>query len=334
MSGIKQPPPGGEAEDHPSLEIYGLPESEVHARLRQVRDEMAGFRARLGLLLNSAVQYELDRAAGADGIEVIAAVASIPSIDVWRLLSGGYPPTARSWRRIERILTVCQASRGVERVVAARDLFEQIVRVGGEQDLLAMRSVELDRRRRGIEQGIGSGPRSRAAEADTGPIAIKPPTADEADKASAGKTDVVEEDTRSEAPFTPPAIPDLRGHDQRPDPLRARTEPQFVALMRDYRAWAGKPSLREMERRCAKQISYSTFRNMLNSGAVPAKLCTVQTFVEVLGGTAEDLQRWATAWRRFAMEESDEVRAVAPSNPHHAATDDGMVLRLTSTSNG
>jgi hypothetical protein len=61
--------------------------------------------------------------------------------------------------------------------------------------------------------------------------------------------------------------------------------------MRAYHAWAGNPSLREMERRCAKQISYSTFRTMLHSDSIPAKLSSVETFVRVLGGTTEDLQR-------------------------------------------
>jgi len=73
--------------------------------------------------------------------------------------------------------------------------------------------------------------------------------------------------------------------------------------MRAYHAWAGNPSLREMERRCGKQISYSTFRTMLNAETIPGKLASVQTFVRVLGGTTEDLQRWATAWRRIAMNE-------------------------------
>lgn len=116
----------------------------------------------------------------------------------------------------------------------------------------------------------------------------------------------------------PPAIPDLRGHDHRPDPLQATTEQEFVATMRAYRVWAGEPSLRAMEERCGKKISYSTFRNMLNATTVP-KLPSLQIFVEVLGGTAKDIQRWTTAWRRFAMNECE---------PTERATDGGKVLEL------
>jgi hypothetical protein len=90
---------------------------------------------------------------------------------------------------------------------------------------------------------------------------------------------------------TPPAIPDLRGYDRRPDPLEATTQHEFVATMRAYRVWAGEPSLRQMEERCGKKISYSTFRNMLNAETVP-KLPSLKIFVEVLGGTAKDVQRW------------------------------------------
>jgi hypothetical protein len=163
--------------------------------------------------------------------------------------------------------------------------------------------MELSRRKRGKEAGIGVAPYGgRRTEGDRPETTEKPRTA-EPDGAA-----------QADPPFTPPAIPDLRGHDQRPNPLRAETPARFVAAMRAYHAWAGNPSLREMERRCAKQISYSTFRTMLHSDSIPAKLSSVETFVRVLGGTAEDLQRWATAWRRIAMSE--------PTG--QAASDDGM----------
>jgi hypothetical protein len=93
-----------------------------------------------------------------------------------------------------------------------------------------------------------------------------------------------------------------------------------VATMRAYHAWAGNPKLREMERRWAKQISYSTFRTLLHSDAIPAKLSLVETFVRVLGGTTEDLQRWATAWRRIAM-----------NDPTGQATSDGLAAEHAHT---
>jgi hypothetical protein len=154
--------------------------------------------------------------------------------------------------------------------------------------------MELSRRKRGKEAGIGAAPGGHRTEADRPEATEKAPP----QNAEPGGT------AQADPPFTPPAIPDLRGHDQRPNPLRAATPATFVATMRAYHAWAGNPSLREMERRCAKQISYSTFRTMLHSDSIPAKLSSVETFVQVLGGTLEDLQRWATAWRRIAMNDS------------------------------
>jgi hypothetical protein len=40
--------------------------------------------------------------------------------------------------------------------------------------------------------------------------------------------------------------------------------------------------------------------------SIPAKLSSVETFVRVLGGTTEDLQRWVTAWRRIAMNDAPD----------------------------
>ncbi|WP_157430329.1 hypothetical protein [Actinomadura macra] len=83
--------------------------------------------------------------------------------------------------------------------------------------------------------------------------------------------------------------------------MMANTKAMFADTMRAYRIWAGNPSYRELERRSDKKISYSTFRNVLTSATMPSKLGHVEALVRALGGTDEDLQRWATAWRRLAM---------------------------------
>jgi hypothetical protein len=258
--------------------IEHLREEELRNRILAIDDEMAKWRAKLSLLLNAAVQYELNKVGGDDGVEVIASVVGIQAEAIWPLLAGTYRATPTVWMRLERILMLCHASEGVERVTIASGYFNRLLHLTAERDRALNRRVELSRRKRGREAGVGDRP-ARVPEVEKAP-------AEEA-----------------EPPFTPPAIPDLRGHDQRPDPLLADTPGGFVAAMRAYHAWAGNPSLREMERRCAKQISYSTFRTMLNAESIPAKLTSVQTFVRVLGGTTEDLQRWATAWRRIAMNE-------------------------------
>lgn len=278
MNTTKEPAPLDPDEaDEPLIEH--LREEELRGRIRSIDDEMARWRAKLGLLLNAAVQYELDKVGGEDGVEVIASVVGLHPSNVWPLLAGGYRATPAVWLRLERILMLCNAGKGVERVTAARTYFERLLELTAERDRALNRRMELSRRKRGEKAGVGS-PRTEPVREPDRP----PETAEE-----------------PEPPFTPPAIPDLRGHDQRPDPLRAETAVEFVAAMRAYHAWAGNPSLREMERRCAKQISYSTFRTMLHSESIPAKLTSVETFVRVLGGTTEDLQRWATAWRQIAM---------------------------------
>jgi hypothetical protein len=287
--------------------IEHLREDELRGRLHKIDNEMAKWRAKLSLLLNTAVQYELDKVGGEDGVEVIASVVGIPPATVWSLLAGSYRATPAIWMRLERILMLCHASRGVERVTTARGYFDRLLELTAERDRVLNRRMELSRRKRGKEAGIGvaSGGRVNRTDLDTTPAERGPQATEKVTEAEGPGTEPA-------PPFTPPAIPDLRGHDQRPDPLRTDTPATFVAAMRAYHAWAGNPSLREMERRCAKQISYSTFRTMLHSDSIPAKLSSVETFVRVLGGTTEDLQRWATAWRRLAMKDAPAAdRAVS-----------------------
>jgi hypothetical protein len=150
----------------------------------------------------------------------------------------------------------------------------------------------VNRLKRAKEVGLGVGNSTRRHFSDADAVtAARPFVADHADKnnsaivraAEPGNLTVSDGGTELDPPFTPPAIPDLRGHDQRPDPLRVKTAEEFVAAMHAYKAWAGNPSLREMERRCAKQMSYTTFGSMLKSSSLPPKPAQVETFVKVLG---------------------------------------------------
>jgi hypothetical protein len=310
MNAAKDPATPGEVADEEPV-IEHLREDELRGRIRRIDDEMAKWRAKLNLLLNTAVQYELDKVGGEDGVEVIASVVGIDPATVWSLLAGTYRATPTVWMRLERILMLCHASRGVERVTAARGYFDRLLELTAERDRALNRRMELSRRKRGKEAGVGvASSGGRRTEGD------RPETTEKVPPRSA-EPDV---SAQAEPPFTPPAIPDLRGHDQRPNPLRAATPAKFVAMMRAYHAWAGNPSLREMERRCAKQISYSTFRTMLHSDSIPAKLSSVETFVRVLGGSAEDLQRWATAWRRIAMNDPAGQATSDDGTAEHART--------------
>lgn len=323
--------PGKVPPDIDKTPIESLNEDEVRVLSTKISNEMAGWRARLSLLLSTAVQYELDRIGGKDGIEVIASVAAMTPSVLSKLLAGDYRPTRGTWTSIERILMLCQASRGVERVTSAKLYFDRITELSEKKDRVLNRRMELARRKSTIEaQGIGV--EYRRLLPDTSASASRPATVERAENkppAARAETDTTTEDvSATEPPYTPPAIPDLHGHEQRPDPLLAKTPAKFVAAMRAYHAWAGNPSFREMERRCAKQISYSTFRNMLNSDAFP-KLPSLEIFVKVLGGSPEDLQAWATAWRRIAM---GDFSMIGRERRSRKARDEGEPARLESAS--
>lgn len=299
--------PEQDSEEYWRFQIENLDASTARARRRAVQDQILQTKAELGLLIAGSVQYELDRLPGTGGIELIASVAGVPVKEAWRLLSGSYQPSDAVWARIQQLLMLCQASQAAGKVLAAQKLFRQLSDLHTEQDLLYRCVERLDRRRRGTTHDNG---RHSARSAETTPAAARREPAVSPLETAAKATGAPSEPglDAPDAPLAPPAIPDLPDarlpetlKPLRPDPMTAPTKAMFADAMRAYRIWAGNPSYREMERRCAKKISYSTFRNMLNGSTIPAKLGHVETFVRVLGGTSEDLQRWASAWRRLAM---------------------------------
>lgn len=285
-----------------SFDVAGMDVREVRRLRESKQQKLTGLRARLNLLITGAVQFELDRI-GDDGVEVIAAAAGMAPEEVWRILAGEYRTSPIWWRRIERVLMLCRPSQEPEKVLQAQELFVQIARLDKEVGILTQRAAELLRRRRAAQlypAGTGRHP----DEGDGGKAPVPRPAEADGKQEAPAPAESEAPKTRPASSWQTPAIPDLHGHDQRPDPLQATTEAEFVAAMRAYRIWAGNPSLRQMQDRCGGQISYSTFRNMLAGTTVPTQLATLETFVRVLGGTAEDLQRWTTAWRRFALRQS------------------------------
>lgn len=97
------------------------------------------------------------------------------------------------------------------------------------------------------------------------------------------------------------AIADAPGHNSKPDPLKAKTEEEFVDTMRRYRVWAHNPSLRDMAQACGWRVSHATFRNMLRAQTVPKRFDMVEAFVMALNGTEDDMRAWASAWRHFTV---------------------------------
>lgn len=271
---------GDDDDDNLAAYVDRLAPRDLHVQHAQIDKEITERRARLNLLLNGAVHEEVARIGeveGSGGVLLIASAAGVPDTALWDLLAGRYQPTAEVWQRIERIFTMCRAGQDGRAALTARRHFERIAYLTRAQDLIAGRqparralAIAARQVRNGSEASSADGQRS-----DDVPGLPEPQVA--------------------------PPIPDVIGHDQCPNPMQAKTPAQFVDAMNAYRAWAGNPSLRELERRCAKKLSYSSFRNMLNQPALP-KLSAVEVFVRSLGGASDDLQRWATAWRKLTKE--------------------------------
>jgi hypothetical protein len=96
-------------------------------------------------------------------------------------------------------------------------------------------------------------------------------------------------------------VSDADGYDLRPDPLTAQTPAQFTAALRQFRLWAGNPSLRKISRRSG--TAASTLCSALRSTTLPT-YAVVQAVITGCDGSPEDLRRFTTAWRslRFQQE--------------------------------
>ena len=93
-------------------------------------------------------------------------------------------------------------------------------------------------------------------------------------------------------------VDDAPGCDLRPDPGQASTGADLVAALREFREWAGDPPLRQMASQCGQLVSYSTLNRALASRSLPAFKAVIAV-ITGCGGTEEDTQRYATAWRRI-----------------------------------
>ncbi|WP_393916756.1 hypothetical protein [Halostreptopolyspora alba] len=105
----------------------------------------------------------------------------------------------------------------------------------------------------------------------------------------------------------PHTIHDLEGYDQRPDPMLATTPAEFVQKMREFRAWSGDWSFRDLEAFSGGTPS-STFHAALANDQLP-KLSLVGKFITACGGDEAEVQRWTTAWRRLRMAAEGDDRA-------------------------
>jgi len=94
-------------------------------------------------------------------------------------------------------------------------------------------------------------------------------------------------------------IGDADGVDVKASPLAATTAPEFMEVLRQYKAWSGDPSWRTMARRANQIVVHSTMHAAMHGDRLP-KLDVVRAIIIGCGGGEEDLRSFATAWRRLA----------------------------------
>lgn len=98
-----------------------------------------------------------------------------------------------------------------------------------------------------------------------------------------------------------PPVPDAPGYNLKPDPAEITSVEELADALDRLRLWAGNPSLRELSRRCVGgRPSRVTFGTVVKGERLPP-LDVVLVFVTALGLHA-DLEVWAEAWRRLALD--------------------------------
>lgn len=98
----------------------------------------------------------------------------------------------------------------------------------------------------------------------------------------------------------PEPLNDPPGYDLKPDPLTATTAAQFCDCLRDYRVWAGEPSLRRMAHACRQRVSAATLQRVLAGSVLPG-LEQVLAVIEGCGGSIADQERFMEGWRRIRL---------------------------------
>jgi hypothetical protein len=58
-----------------------------------------------------------------------------------------------------------------------------------------------------------------------------------------------------------------------------------------------------MARNCDRQMGYSTMCAVLREDELPRRLEIVEAIITGCGGSDEDIQRFASAWRRLAQKQ-------------------------------
>uniref|UniRef100_UPI003F497EB0 helix-turn-helix domain-containing protein n=1 Tax=Sphaerisporangium sp. CA-236357 TaxID=3240030 RepID=UPI003F497EB0 len=110
----------------------------------------------------------------------------------------------------------------------------------------------------------------------------------------------------------PRQIEDAAGYSYKPDPLTATTPGELVDRMRQFRIWAGEPSLRTLAQRSGGAFAASTLCKVLNGERLPGQ-DLIEAFIRACGGSEEDVQRWVTVRRGLRVPPAKaKARPMAP----------------------
>jgi transcriptional regulator with XRE-family HTH domain len=105
-----------------------------------------------------------------------------------------------------------------------------------------------------------------------------------------------------------PAPSDAPGSPRKPDPFAATTPAEFTAALRRYRLWAGGPAFSQMAAHAEHRVAATAMNAAMNGKALP-KLDVVKAIITGCGGSEDDLQAFATAWRRITLNGAERPAA-------------------------
>jgi len=104
--------------------------------------------------------------------------------------------------------------------------------------------------------------------------------------------------TATARPAAPEPVRDVPGFDLKPNPLAARTSLEYVAALRKYWEWCGRPSYRVMASQARNKVAHSTLWKALNRDDLP-DMGVVLAIITGCGGSTADRECFVTAWRQI-----------------------------------
>jgi hypothetical protein len=217
------------------------------------------------------------------------------------LASGSSPQSAQLIREIARRLEVVEGEH--RRLCAERNMLRDTA--DAKLAELNGRTAALADERKMLQQALAAAEHARR-DAERTAEALREHVARTTTALAAAKEELISTRAREAAIAARlkarKVLPDVGGYQRlRPDPLSAQTATELIDVLRQFRTWAGNPSYRDMALRSGRRAGASTMCTVLGGSELPARLEVIDAIIEGCGGTDEDRQKFATAWRKLAM---------------------------------